>query len=84
MTVEEDQATFPLGLQKFGKGGDTNRSQWGIYGRGMVSVMERMANGLLKEALNFAHTVFKGVFVDMDKTSPFRWIPHFKAMKHAD
>jgi len=27
MTVEEDQAAFPFGLQKLGKGGNTNSSQ---------------------------------------------------------
>jgi hypothetical protein len=83
MTVEEDQATFPFGLQKLGKGGNTNSSQWGIYERGIVSVVKREATGLLEEALNFAHAMFKGVFVYMDKTAPLRWIPHFKAMKHA-
>ncbi|MCW5782231.1 MAG: hypothetical protein KIT39_02885 [Nitrospirales bacterium] len=41
MTVEKDQATFPFGLQQLGKGGNTNSSQWGIYGMGMVSVVER-------------------------------------------
>lgn len=28
-------------------------------------------DGRLQEALNFAHAVFKGFFVYMDKTSPF-------------
>lgn len=70
MTVEEDQATLPFGLQKLGKGRDTNSSQCDIYEGGVVSVVER-EDGQLKEALNFAHAVFKCVLVYMDKPSPF-------------
>lgn len=58
-------------------------SQWGIYEGDVVSG-ETKKLAPLEEALDFAHIVFKRFFVFMDESSPFRWIPYLKPMKHPD
>ena len=44
-------------------------SQWGIYEGDVVSWVETK-DGLLEEALDFAHVVFKCLFVFVNKSSP--------------